>query len=152
MKIRSGFVSNSSSSSFILIASGKVTPPALPANFTIGEAGCHEFGWQQAVYMDFESKVNFAYLQAQYAQKDANDQWMIMLQDILRKCGVEAIAVSVISGDYDDENYEDCKWAYIDHQSAYCDGQNCEMFDSSDSLRSFLFHPRSYIQCDNDNH
>lgn len=53
-----------------------------------------------------------------------------------------------LSLEFDEENK---RYAYIDHQSAYCDDKNCEMFDSMENLEQFLFCPNSYIQGGNDN-
>lgn len=152
MKTRIGFVSNSSSSSFIVIANvkGSYFPPSLPANFTLGEYGEKEFGWQQERYSDFYSKINFAYIQARAAQDAGNNDWMTMISTVLQACGVVNLLVSIVTS-YD---YDGPDWAYIDHASAYCkdQAQNCEMFDSEEELRNFLFNSESYIENDNDNH
>lgn len=141
MKIRNGFVSNSSSSSFIVISEDESTyrPPTLSANFFIGDDGRNDFGWQDERYWDFESKLNFAFLQAKAASEDNNDNWTDMLWVVLGECGAIEI----------DEDMD--KWSHIDHQSAYCEGENCEMFESEEQLRNFLFNTSSYIQCENDN-
>lgn len=141
MKTRHGFVSNSSSSSFIVINTDKSThhPPNLPAYFSVGDQGQDEFGWQDEQYDSFESKLNFAFLQAKEASKDGNDEWLEMLRVVLGECGATEI----------DEDMGE--WSHIDHQSAYCEGENCEMFESLEQLRNFLFNSSSYIQCGNDN-
>lgn len=142
MKYRQGFVSNSSSSSFIVIGDGSVSIRSLPVDFIIGEEGHCEFGWDVDEWYDFESKLNFAYLQSTH-----NYQWRQMLLKVLRDRGAVNISCC-LSEDYGRDGK---KWAYIDHQSAACEGMNTEMFDSEEELIKFLFCPQSYIQGGNDN-
>ena len=70
MKVRAGFVSNSSSSSFIVIASGTHEPlgcpsesalPRLGGILELGRAGSAEFGWGPDTFNDSFSKINFAF-------------------------------------------------------------------------------------------
>lgn len=65
MKLRNGFVSNSSSSSFIVIKQGKLDYIEFEHNnpVVLGELGESNFGWQQDRYSNFNDKVNWAYLQ-----------------------------------------------------------------------------------------
>lgn len=142
MKIRNSFVSNSSSSSFIVISNGPISTRSIPIDFVIGEDGNCEFGWEFDRWYDFNSKLNFAYLQS----KD-NSDWRQMLLKVLRDCGAVNISCC-LSNDYGRDGK---RWAYIDHQSAACEGRNTEMFDSEEQLIRFLFCPNSYIQGGNDN-
>jgi hypothetical protein len=77
MKKRNGFISNSSSSSFVVFGSSDVySIPQMPKNlkdkttlsvpFIFG--GEIEFGRQRDNYRDFGSRLNFAYLQAKSLQ------------------------------------------------------------------------------------
>ena len=141
MKIRNGFVSNSSSSSFIVIGNKPITNVKLNENFVIGKYGECEFGWEFIKYDDMDSRINFAYLQARH-----KEEWMIMLYDVLRKYGAVNIEC-ILSDDWNSGG----RWAYIDHQSAACEGMNTEMFDNDESLEQFLFANNSYIQGGNDN-
>lgn len=150
MKIRNGFVSNSSSSSFIVINSKFIKIPSRYKGnpIIIGESGETEFGWQTEKYFDFESKLNFCYIQAMYAYEDGNKCYLDMLDRILKdnlKC---THTISIITLKY---NLVDpgMKWGCIDHESSY--PKNIEMFDSFKRLYDFLFSTKSYIQNGNDN-
>lgn len=148
MKIRNGFVSNSSSSSFIVInGRGQLSLPLLKSMgdkygvYHIGENGHTDFGWEQTKYSDTDSKINFAYLQAaRYVNLDKSIEWLSMLNDsIKRNTGATAVMPMYDQG-------------YIDHQSCASEGSNTEMFNSPGALDDFLFGEGSYIQGDNDNH
>lgn len=159
MKARLGFVSNSSSSSFIVISDNSDTKPFNPHHFVweeysdnnlvIGAVGETEFGWQHEVYNDVNDKINFAWIQAKYMEDTGNSEPMEMLIHVLKEYTGSNEVKSVMTFNYDDEKGK--KWAYIDHQSAASEDMNTEMFEDEDKLRAFLFNPRSYIQNGNDN-
>lgn len=150
MKMRSGFVSNSSSSSFIVISDD--TEQMLPWRryehekfIVIGERGENEFGWQEERYSDFPSKLNFAWIQAMLLQKDTgDDKWIKLITAVLYQWNVTKFEV-ILSGNSQARHH-----GSIDHASSYEENKNCEIFESSDVLSNFLFNPLSYIQNQND--
>jgi len=165
MKIRNGFVSNSSSSSFIVISpitggdyltrlrkmyAGDVL--VVDKNF-----GSHKFGWENEEYYDLGSKVCFAFIQAEYLVRDYYGEqtrekgmkWMKMLESVIKDKMQVTEVVWNITTEYG-EKAEGKDYAYIDHQSASYEGENTEMFESEEALANFLFGG-SYIKTGNDN-
>lgn len=147
MKIRHGFVSNSSSTAFIVIGydpyitakgdySKRNRVHCASREYVLGAQGATEFGWDPIRYSDFDSKANFAYLQAHYLEDESLKARL--LQVIEAHSGVPV-------------RVEMPETAYIDHQSAAIEGMNLEMFESDDTLARFLFSDNSYIQGGNDN-
>lgn len=75
-------------------------------------------------------------------------KWLAMLEEVVKEnLGVNEIEWNVTTKYNDDEK----TWAYIDHQSASCEGMNIEMFVDKISLKLFLFNTYSYIETGNDN-
>ena len=159
MKVRSGFVSNSSSSSFIVIGAMTSGEPVLSVRKVYGnvetlaithDLGCHEFGWENEEYSHFWDRVMFSFIQAEYMQKE-HPKWMKMLNRVLKdKLKVKRI-IWGITTKWGDEKPKETKSAYIDHQSASTEGMNTEMFESEENLVNFLFSPGSSITTGNDN-
>ncbi len=169
---RIGFVSNSSSSSFIVIGSGEHirSKDYISHNqpyFVMGVRGKREFGWEVEVSSDFDSRVNFCLIQAIESKNPENyhmlDQVLYDFFDV-----PIYVALTIRYGNLREEFWPDeykkdfeqtvqefgesiITYGYIDHQSAVCDGKNMGMFESEDKLRNFLFCEDSYIETGNDN-
>jgi len=159
MKIRSGFVSNSSSSSFIVIGDSvnwhEVKELELFEGDLVvdGDFGKCEFGWEQEQRYDVESKIIWCYIQAKSIDKQ---EWINMLEEAIRSRNPEISNIRwelCVEWEERMEGGSEYADAYIDHQSSVSGGGgNAEMFDSMDALERFLFSGDSFIETDNDNH
>ena len=169
MKTRIDFVSNSSSSSFIVITdSGNEVRPRYDGNLVLPdrELGQAEFGWQTEKYGDFWSKLNWCaivvrtkYNQEKYDTPDEtlkeqvskpwfrSDAMLDLLKKVCADIGFENISVNL------DEDYADDEHGgYIDHQSNIGEEpDNGRMFRTEKTLCDFLLNDGSYIDCSNDN-
>jgi len=157
MKTRSGFVSNSSSSSFIVI-----DPSPVPDDYRLssghegktiilGLDGEAEFGWGTETLYGVHDRLNFAYLQALYFEfSNVLGLHLERLNAaIIRRTGATDVQWMITPCH---KTSNELRYGYIDHQSAACEGENTQMFDSDDSLDRFLFGANSMIHLDNDNH
>ena len=153
MKIRNGFVSNSSSSSFIIIQKSDkmeslksyVKNDIIELGDVIG--GHSEFGWKFEKHFDILSKINFAFLQTTYIN---NPKYLKMLENVIKKESDAKIVIWNFSKNKFGGNNEFYD-GYIDHSSSSIEGANMEIFDSEENLIDFLFSPYSYIRTCNDN-
>lgn len=151
MKIRTCFVSNSSSSSFVIIDANKGYDKLESTEYSIykvGNIGKTEFGWGPENIKDIHSRINFAYLQTIYS-KIKGKKWKQMLEDVIKKNSEIKEIEYIITDNYDEEGKT---WGYIDHQSSACEGENIEIFENKNKLRDFVFGKGSKIHLNNDNH
>ena len=163
MKIRLGFVSNSSSSSFVIIDASRGYDSLEGTTLNIGPGlGDAEFGWGPEKVEGIGARINFAYLQANYAEPiidpllekakkvvyGHSNEYFAMLEEVIK----ENSHVQEIVSDFEKDKWGAFDNGYIDHQSSAREGKNMEIFESKEMLRDFIFGKASYIQLDNDNH
>jgi hypothetical protein len=172
MKLRMGFISNSSSSSFIVIGEDKWEKPIfekelfsdniifIPQTFNRKKNGTDnnfQFGWEEVEYNDFASRLNWAVLCAMYCSAR---NWKEMLIDVLKKdFGVDDVIINLeldnvaeLNGDIYYKNPYNKVFAYIDHQSEPNEKpENAAMFKNKKTLRNWLYSKDSEIIGGNDN-
>jgi hypothetical protein len=150
MKNRHGFVSNSSSSSFVVIGMTPIVRLEVddPHDYQLGSEGECEFGWGPSDIHDVYSRLNFALLQAMLSEKQGISFAMEMFRDSISEHTNIKEFTNVLTLGWNEHSEK--RHGYIDHQSS-CPN-NMEIFDSRTMLDAFLFSPDSVIHLDNDNH
>ena len=165
MKIRTKFVSNSSSSSFIVYGESSIDESVernlksyihrhIDDNDVFKYNPHTQFGWEFEVFNDWMSKFDWAFLQMWYLLYDHEhayyyDTMLEFLQSYYPE--IKRIETKRFSEDYeDDEDYmNDEPYGYIDHESIGFD--NAEFLEDVSSLRYFILSDKSFICNQNDN-
>lgn len=160
MKIRNGFISNSSSSSFIIFGENNFRIPKLHKAYnnniilipqTFG--GTTDFRSNNE-YKDFADKLNFAALCAWAKESPSgydNEEtpWTNMLYEVI----IEEFHVSDFYINYmNDESspiWEGPMHQHVEYDSGIIDGGAC-LFESKEDLKRFLFAPDSYVEINHD--
>lgn len=157
MKARYGFVSNSSSSSFVVIAKKRDKEIPIPITFSNtlmiprNLSGEIDFRLSGGKYFDFDSKLNFLILQVLYA--DNLDYVSLIYQVLGQKFGNIDIKNNLRRDfvDFDDEEddseeLDKLHFGFIDHQSI--GGGFLELFEGSpeDKKKSLVFRVDSLVE------
>ena len=146
MKIRAGFVSNSSSSSFIVVGL-KTDYDYSDYEYNLSSGVC-EFGWGPERLFDITSRINWVMVLAK-TEEDFN-----LIERVLKS----VLKKKQYKKDFNffkdrllnhDGKLNDYTYAYIDHQSK-CDTEN--LFKDENKMKAFIFNEDSFIQLDNDNY
>lgn len=163
MKIRYTFVSNSSSSNFVVRQETSIEiiqenikkflediQPFIRSDGSLSIddtwPGTKEFGWERIQYTNLFDKLNWAILQANYGDCENHthqySQTLLQLLTDLIKC-------PIINVDFGETLLR--TWGFIDHQSAAGERPNVlDIFADQQTLIQFIFG-NDYIQGGNDN-
>lgn len=160
MKFRNGFVSNSSSSSFIVIReTEELSTESLDRRIDeegvlhLGQEGETEFGWSPDTYHDIWSKLNVAWLALNFYGVYKEDLALMSEKEFDVEFGRQRYLLQAVQTHYPQVKRIDFKVedgdAYIDHQSV---DSIREPLCSVEAVERFVFNPLSYVETDNDNH
>lgn len=142
------FETNSSSTHSISIQQGDFKPDRLSSSCGALKIFAGEFGWEHDTHSDPLSKASYCLTYVKTGG-DQDGSREAMLREVLEEETGEKVEFVPIGHDttYGPD------WGYIDHQSHFGDRDACGYaFESKESLRAFIFNPKSFLVTDNDNH
>jgi len=157
VKYRHGFISNSSSSSYIIIGNSSYDrlDPLYNRNSNtfdpslITKSDFIEFGWGPYTVQDVQARIVFTMIQVEAMIRnpygyDEFKGWKTpegqMLIEVIKEVSDLQLIWKLPSG------------AYIDHQSRADEDRNIEMFKDKETLKQWIYCNDSKIVLDNDNH
>lgn len=148
--IRHGvFETNSSSTHSIAIDTRDYSPVTPHMDNGVLSATCGEFGWEQCVYTDFDTKLSYllTWVFREYDKEISEDVYRDndCFQEIERVLKENIAGFDKLVVNSTGDNYY--AYGYIDHQSC----PETPM-DGMENIKDFLFNPKSILVTDNDNH
>lgn len=173
MKIRNDFVTNSSSSSYIVSFDKNIVPDSFIEEgikkvreyidkfnmdtYEVCRIDETEFGWHWEIYKSFFSKINYLCMQIIINSDSKDRDWgpedlvskVKKIKELLEEILQEELGLKL--------NYEYAtaaiqEWEMIiDHQSCFSENGVDPIFLNKESLKRFLFSPYMYIVQGNDN-
>lgn len=148
-KIRSSiFETNSSSSHSITISSDTQTLLTKIDTPEEIEVGLGEFGWENEVYDNFHTKLDYICIDHGLITKDENinqnPKYLMLMEVLSERTNIKKLIFCFGSHSYN----SDKPAGYIDHQSH---GTSRDVFKSKDNLIKFLFNTNSLLITGNDN-
>lgn len=149
---RSVFETNSSSTHSVVVSAGEFIPDMLSVVDGVCEIHSGEFGWGYDRFRDASAKAAYCLTWLKSGMDPTGEKEAMLINVVKRVTGAREVRFvpeftpeTKREGDYYD-------WGYIDHQSLENGGPGAEAFASEGYLERFIFHPKSILIIDNDNH
>lgn len=142
------FETNSSSTHSISITknSDGIYDTIVPDNNGVIVLNGGEFGWAWEKYNDSLTKLNYASIYALFEASIGNSKEN--LKDLLLEVVKEHTGAKEIIFNFSVNDTENTNYSYIDHQST---DTAKDAFSSKESLKDFIFNPKSWLFTGNDN-
>lgn len=139
--VRNGvFETNSSSSHSISICADAdgIYDTIVPDSDGVIVLAGGEYGWEWVKYNDPLTKANYSAV-----DQHTNHEHATMLKEVIKEHTGAKVVVFAFSLDWNTGGY-----SYIDHDSVGTAGQ---VFESKETLKNYLFSPKSWLYLGNDN-
>lgn len=150
-KVRlSAFETNSSSTHSITIAFGDYAADSLTVEDGVCSIYTGEFGWGVDVFRDAQTKAAYCLTWLMNECGHRKDEFVDLFREVIMdNTGAKEVQFVPEYTEKTKTEWDWHQWGYIDHQSSdVC----LEAFRDREHLERFIFHPKSTLVIDNDNH